>query len=158
MYPSRSTSSCEMSVSPSQFALGYSNANSIASDFYPNLVSRSSSSSPHYMDLVRSWNYHQFLTSSSSLSSLPTPQPTPTTKAAAVASYKTNSLSDKTVSNQPRLQDKSLSSQQTDEQYPLGKFHHETLVHLDTGESKSIQQITAKDFLDSAKLSSHYSR
>lgn len=173
MYPSRSTSSCEMSVSSPQFALGHSNVNSVASNFYPtnpslnlsthcsypNLVARPSSS-PHYVDLFRSWSYQQFLISSSPPS------------ASATTTYKTDPLSDKTISNHPgrltssfhqyypRLQDKSSSQQQqqTDEQYLLGKFHHETVVHLDTGESKNIQQITSKDFLDSAKLSPYYSR
>lgn len=173
MYPSRSTSSCEMSVSSSEFALGHPNANSIASNFYanpslnlatrcsyPTVASRpSSSSSPHYMEFFRSWNYHRFLTSSSA----------PAT-AVAAAAYKTDSSSDTTISTQlgrstnssfhqyyPRLQEDKSSTQQTDEQYLLGKFHLETIVRLDTGESKNIQQITAKDFLDSAQLSQYYS-
>ena len=57
----------------------------------------------------------------------------------------------------PRLFGKS-SSQQTDDDYILGKFHHDTLVNLDSGETKNIQQLTTNDFLSSAKQSQQYAR
>ncbi len=152
----------EMTISSPSFVFGHSNPNLVTSNYYhPNssltsnktssnnrysdLVS-SSSASLNYMDLLRTWNYHQFLTSS----------------------LKPDQLSDNSSSDypprnssfhqyNPRLLEKP-SCQQTDDEYILGKFHHDTLVNLDSGESKNIQQLTTNDFLTSAKQSQHYSR
>lgn len=153
----------DMTVSSPSFVFGHhSNSNLVASNYYqhhhpnsdkPNSNTHysytnpsASTSSLNYMDLLRTWNYHQFLTSSS---------------------LKTDQLSDNSSSDchprnssfhqySPRLLEK-RSSQQTDDEYILGKFHHDTLVNLDSGETKNIQQLTTNDFLTSAKQSQQYS-
>jgi hypothetical protein len=157
MHPSITNPTSEMTISSPTFIV---DPNNISSNIYQNpsfnsnknysysdLISPTTSSL-NYMDLLRTWNYHQFLTSS----------------------LKTNNLSDNSSSDYhsrngsfhqyyPRLLPKSLSScQQTDEEYILGKFHHDTLVSLDTGEAKNIQQLTTNDFLSSAKQNQQYSR
>ncbi len=153
----------EMTISSPTFLVDHSNPNIVSSNFYqnsslnsnktslnnhfsyPDIVS-SSTSSLNYMDLLHTWNYHQFLTSS----------------------LKTDHLSDNSSSDfhsrngsfhqyYPRLLEKS-SCQQTNDDYILGKFHQDTLVNLDAGESKNIQQLTTNDFLNSAKKSQQYSR
>ena len=48
--------------------------------------------------------------------------------------------------------------QQRDEETLLENFHFDTLVNLDTGESKNIQHLTKNDFLQSAKQNHQYSR
>lgn len=116
---------------------------------YSNLASPSAL---NYMELFRTWNYHQLLASST---------------------MKLDHLSDNSSSDyrprngsfhqhSPRLIPKTSSSssscQQTDDEYILGKFQHDTLVNLDTGEAKNIQQLTTNDFLTSAKQNPHYSR
>jgi len=165
MHPSIANTSSEMNISLPPFILDPSNPNYGSSNFhrspsvnsnktssnnlfsYSDLISPSAStSSLNYMDLLRTWNYHQFLTSS----------------------LKTDQVSDNSSSDyhsrngsfhqhNPRLLEKP-SFQQTDDEYILGKFHHDTLVNLDTGESKNIQQLTTNDFLISAKQNQQYSR
>jgi hypothetical protein len=51
----------------------------------------------------------------------------------------------------------SLSSHVTD-RHRLGQFHSDTIVRLETGENKPIQQLTSHDFLLSAKQHERYSR
>lgn len=164
MHPSITNPTNEMTMSSPTFMTNPSN-------FYPNPSSNSnktysysdlvSPSSLHYMDLLRTWNYHQFLTSSSSAAS---PSTVP---------FKSEPTSDNTSGDyhprngsfhqySPRLLPKSPSSssfgQQTDDSYILGKFHHDTLVNLETNETKNIQQLTTSDFLTSAKQNQQYSR
>jgi hypothetical protein len=147
-----------MTVSTSTFPLGYANPSLVSSNFYrsPSLNSTKTSSNNHssypdflsssasslnYVDLLRTWNYHQFLTSS----------------------LKTNHMSDNS-SNTHHPRNGSFHQynprllQKTDDEYILGKFQQDTLVHLETGESKNIQQLTTNDFLNSAKQSQQYSR
>ena len=159
MHPSSATTNSEM-ITSSPFVLAHSNPNLASSNAnqspslssnnhysYPDLASPSASaSSLNYMDLLRAWNYHQFLT------------PTLNTDQSS-----DNSPSDYHPRNgsfhhyYPRLLQKP-SCQQTDDEIFLTKFHHDTLVKLDTGESKNIQQLTTNDFLTSAKRSNQYSR
>ena len=133
---------------------GHSNINS--SNFYQNLndhyshpdLTSTTTTSLNYIDLLRTWNYHRFLRST----------------------LKADQLSDNSSSDYyPRngsfhqcnshLLDRTYSSdEQNDDRILLTKFHHDTLVNLDSGESKNIQQLTTNDFLTSAKQSQQYSR
>lgn len=45
-----------------------------------------------------------------------------------------------------------------EDQLLLNKFHHDTVVSLETGESKPIQHLTTNDFLLSAKQNRRYAR
>ena len=99
-----------------------------------------STSALNYMDLFRNWNYHQYL----------------------ISSVKTDPSSDYSHNSSfhqyyPRSFDKA-SSQSINEEHILGKFHYDTVVQLDTGESKNIQQLTTHDLLASAQQSPRYSR
>lgn len=105
-----------------------------------------STSALNYMDLFRNWNYHQYL----------------------ISSVKTDPLSDHSSDEcpprnssfhqyYPRSFDKA-SSQSINEEHILGKFHYDTVVQLETGESKNIQQLTTHDLLASAQQSPRYSR
>ena len=167
MHPSIVNTSSEMAISSPAFVSAHSNPHLVASNYYhrhqstPNKTSDSnnthysytnpsaSTSSLNYMDLLRTWNYHHFLASSSPL--------------------KTDQLSDNSPSDHHHARNSSFHqysprllerhpSQQTDDDYILGKFHHDTLVNLDSGETKNIQQLTTNDFLTSAKQSRQYSR
>ena len=165
MDPTLSKSTNEMSLASSSYRLGHSNPNVLMSSTHPlssmtspNKTRHSnhrysysdlpsgSTSALNYMDLFRTWNYHQYL----------------------ISTVKTDSLSDNSSSDQqprnssfhqyyPRSFDK-LSSQSSNEEHILGKFHHDTLVQLDTGESKNIQLLTTHDLLTSAQHSPRYSR
>jgi hypothetical protein len=53
----------------------------------------------------------------------------------------------------PRLIQKS-----NDDEIILEKFQYDTLVKLETGQTKNIQQLTTNDFLISTKQSPQYSR
>ncbi len=163
MYPSTVNTNSEMNIISSTSIPDHSNPNLASSNVnqspfvtsnetssnnhnsYPNLAS-ASASSLNYVDLLHTWNYHQFLAS--------TLRPVPLSD---------NSSSDYCPRNgsfhyyYPRLLQKP-SCQQTDDEIFLTKFHHDTLVNLDAGESKNIQQLTTNDFLTSAKRSHQYSR
>lgn len=54
--------------------------------------------------------------------------------------------------------DQYLTQKPHEEELGLEKFHHDTLVTLETGVKKNIQQLTTNDLLASAKLSQQYSR
>jgi hypothetical protein len=113
---------------------------------YPDLTS--ASTSLNYIDLLHTWNYHRFLTSA----------------------LKPDQLSDNSSNDyyprsssfhqyNPRLIEKlSSSDEQIDDKMLLTKFQHDTLVNLDSGELKNIQQLTTNDFITSAKQSQQYSR
>lgn len=45
-----------------------------------------------------------------------------------------------------------------DSETGLEKFHHDTIIKLETGEKKNIQQLTTHDFITSAKQNQQYSR
>lgn len=176
MEPGLSKSTNEMTLASSPFLLGHSNPNVLMSTTHPlsSLTSptkslhsnhrysysdlpSSSTSALNYMDLFRTWNYHQYLisaTKTDSLSDHPPPPndhhhphrtPPPPLRSSSFHQY------------YPRSFDK-LSSHSSNEEHILGKFHYETLVQLDTGESKNIQQITTHDLVTSAQQSPRYSR
>lgn len=113
---------------------------------FPNFTTPTSRSSLNYTDLLHTWNYHRFLAST-----------------LTTAHLSDNSSSDyypRTDSfpqYYPRSLHKSLY-QQPDDEILLKKFHRDTVVNLDAGESKKIQQLTEKDLLKSAKQSHQYSR
>jgi len=51
-----------------------------------------------------------------------------------------------------------LIEKSNDDEIILEKFQYNTLVKLETGETKNIQQLTTNDFLISTKRSPQYSR
>ncbi|CAF3340747.1 unnamed protein product [Rotaria sp. Silwood2] len=50
-----------------------------------------------------------------------------------------------------------LTQKSNDDEIVLEKFHHDTLIKLETGEKKNIQQLTSNDFIISAKQNQQYS-
>lgn len=159
-------SSNDITIASSPFLHRHSNPNVLMSTHHPmspTLTSNKTHSTHHrysysdlpsgstsalnYMDLFRNWNYHQYL----------------------ISSVKTDPVSDHSSSNEyhPRTSsfhqyyrrsfDKPFSQSINDE-HILGKFHYDTVVQLDTGESKNIQQLTTHDLLASAQQSPRYSR
>jgi hypothetical protein len=156
MHPSTVNTTSEMSISSPSFIPDHSNLpssnlyqnSSVNSNNHYSYPDLSSTSSLNYIDLLHTWNYHRFLTSA----------------------LKTDQLSDNSSSdyyprngsfhecNSRLLEQPSSPSEQTDDKILLSKFHHDTLVNLDTGELKNIQQLTTNDFLTSAKQSQQFSR
>ncbi|CAF0950560.1 unnamed protein product [Rotaria sordida] len=164
MDPSTANTASKMTMPSTTFAIDRSNPNLSSSNFhqslsltstntcsnnrysYPDTLSSSSStSSLNYTDLLRTWNYHRFITSALTTDHL-----------------SDNSSSDYYPRNgslhqcYPHTLQKSLHHQ-THDDILLKKFHRDTLVTLDTGELKNIQQLTKNDFLKSAKQSHQYS-
>jgi hypothetical protein len=164
MHPVTTNTTNEMNISTPPFVPSHSNPNLASSNLYqspslslndtnpnnrfsfPDLASSSSSNSLNYIDLLRTWNYHQFLT--------------PTLKADHVSDDSSSDYHPRNGSFHqycPRLS-QNPPYQQIDDEILLRKFRHDTLVHLDVGESKNIQELTTNDFLTSAKRSDQYSR
>lgn len=102
--------------------------------------------SPNYFDLLRQWNYHRSLSLSSKSGSVPD-------------SHSRKSSFHRLSSSNGQKQTYPIQHIDPCEQNDLlKKFHHETMVTLETGEAKNIQNLTTNDFLTSAKQSPHYSR
>ena len=136
--------------------------NRLSSNAHSNsfLVLNSSTNGPHryaavpdfgsapsnYLDLLRTWNYHSFLTSTIKVA--PLSDDSPIDCHARNGSFHECFPRPLPTSRYPL----------TDDEIQLRKFHHNTLVALDTGEMKNIQQLTTNDFLASAKQNGQYSR
>ncbi|CAF2305778.1 unnamed protein product [Rotaria sp. Silwood2] len=155
----------KMTVSSATFAVDRSNPSLASSKYYksPPLTSTSTSSNNHYSysdiispssstssslnytDLLHTWNYHRFLTSTLTTDHL-----------SDNSSSDYYSRNDSFHQYYPHILQNS-SHQQTHDEILLKKFHRDTLVNLDTGELKNIQQLTKNDFLKSAKQSHQYS-
>ncbi|CAF2146219.1 unnamed protein product [Rotaria magnacalcarata] len=162
MDPATKNMACKMSLSSTPFIVDRPNPNLASSNFYRSSsvntpvansnnhysypdIAPPTMSSLNYTDLLRAWNYHRFLTSTLTADQL-----------------SDNSSSDYYSRNDPLNQYSSpvlpkTSHVQTYDETLLKKFHRDTLVNLDTGESKNIQQLTKHDFLKSAKQSRQYS-
>ena len=163
MHPSTVNTTSEMTNTSPTFIFGPTNLNLPSPNFNhsPTLNSNGSNSYQHfsytdlvsptrsslnYMELLHTWNYHRFLTSK----------------------LNTDQLSDDSSNDyDPRNRSirhcnsrslQKLSSHKNDDEIFLTKFHQDTLVNLDSGEPKNIQQLTTNDFLTSAKRSRQYSR
>ena len=104
-----------------------------------------------YIDLLRTWNYHSFLT--------PTMKGAPTSDDSPIVRHARNGLLHECFPRPPPPPPPPVFRYPlTDDEIQLRKFHHNTLVTLDTGELKNIQQLTTNDFLASAKQNGQYSR
>ena len=163
MNPSTASTTGKMTLSSTTSTINDSNPTFTVTNFYRNLplTSTGTSSNNYYFqpellslppfslnntESLHTWTYPRCLTSP----------------------LKTNYSSDSSSSDfylhnspfhryYPRILQKS-SYQQRDEKTLLEKFHFDTSVNLDTGESKNIQQLTKNDFLQSAKQNRQYSR
>ncbi|CAF1006463.1 unnamed protein product [Adineta ricciae] len=160
MHPSTTHTTSEIPLTSSGFVRGGSNPNlamnqhvsaqSLArsnSNYhfsYPDLAS-ASAASLNYIDLLRTLNYQRFFGPTVTNDQLSDNSPT---------DYHPRNGSFHQYC--PRLLPKP-SQQQIDDEIFLNKFHHETLVNLDSGEPKNIQQLTTNDFLTSAKRNQQYS-
>lgn len=161
MHPSSVNTSSEVAGPSATFARGRSNPNLAASQSsaagpadepssnyhfsYPDLAA-ASASSLNYMDLLRAWSYQRFFRSTANNDQLSDSSPT---------DYHPRNGSFHQY--HPRLLPKP-AGYPTDDETLLSKFHHDTLVNLDSGEAKNIQQLTTNDLLTSAKRSQQYSR
>ncbi|UJR26462.1 hypothetical protein I4U23_007792 [Adineta vaga] len=160
MYPSTMNTTNEMALTSSGYVCGGSNPNLAVnpnssarnlnrpnSNYYfsfPDLAS-TTAASLNYIDLLRTLNYQRFFGPTLPNDQLSDNSPT---------DYHPRNGSFHHYS--PRLLPKP-SCQQMDDEIFLNKFHHETLVNLDSGEPKNIQKLTTNDFLTSAKQSQQYS-
>ncbi|CAF0719415.1 unnamed protein product [Rotaria sp. Silwood1] len=164
MDPSTANMASKMTVSSATFAVDRSNPNLVSSNFYssPPLTSTSTSSnnrysytdmispssstsSSNYNDLLHTWHYHRFLTSTLTADHL-----------SDSSSSDYHSHNGSFHQYYPHTLQNSLH-QQTHDEILLKKFHRDTLVNLDTGELKNIQHLTKNDLLKSAKQSHKYS-
>ena len=122
---------------------------------FPHLGSSSSSAaatttaSSNYLDLLRTWNYHRFFSSNMKTDS------TVTTTETSAVDYPSHNSSFHRYS--PRV-GPTETSPVNEDHLLLNKFHHDTVVNLETGESKPIQHLTTNDFLLSAKQNRRYAR
>lgn len=113
---------------------------------YPDFASSQSTPSLNYADLLHQWNYHRLLT--------PTLRTDHMSDNSSSEYYSRNDSLHQYYSNRTEKS----SHQLFDDEIILKKFHRDTFVNLDTGESKNIQQLTKNDLLKSAKQSHQYSR
>jgi hypothetical protein len=159
MHPSTSLSNSELTVPStamvSNHASNYVSSTTNANPFqtlnngngtnhyaFPHIGSTSS----NYMDIFRTWNYHRYIS---------TPMKTDSTS--DNSSIDCHSRNGSFHRYSPCLGQKAIYPIDDDDLL-LNKFCHDTLVNLDTGESKNIQNLTSNDFILSAKKNPHYSR
>ncbi|CAF3563086.1 unnamed protein product [Adineta steineri] len=159
MHPSTVNTNSEMTNSSPTFKFGPTNLNLPSPNFThsPTLNSNGTNSYQHfsytdlisptrnYMELLHTWNYHRFLSSKLNADQLSDDSSNDNDpRTSSFRHYNSRSL-------------QKLPSHKTDDEIFLTKFRQDTLVNLDSGEPKNIQQLTTNDFLTSAKRSRQYS-
>ena len=172
MHPSTTTTDSDLPVPAPPVALNHL-SNFVPSTLNPNLlvslndpnrypfphlissppsVASPTSASSNYLDLLRTWNYHRFFSSNMQTDSMTT---TASSSENSPVDYPSHNSSFHRYS--PRVGPTGTYPVNED-QLLLNKFHHDTVVSLETGESKPIQHLTTNDFLLSAKQNRRYAR
>jgi hypothetical protein len=174
MHPSTTTTDSDLPVSAPPVVLNHSSSfvpsilnhnlfvplNDTNRYPFPHLIASSpsavapTSASSNYLDLLRTWNYHRFFSSNMKTDSTMTTTSTASSENASV-DYPSHNSSFHRYS--PRVGPTGTYPVNEDHLL-LNKFRHDTVVSLETGESKPIQHLTTNDFLLSAKQNRQYAR